>query len=68
MSQLKKELRKFGIKSLRLISTTTTLPQYDKAVNLFETLTERISKMGRIPAEERSRIMEMLNGGETHED
>jgi heterodisulfide reductase subunit A len=68
MSELKKELRKFGIKSLRLISTTTTLPQYDKVVNLFETLTERISKMGRIPAEKRSKIMEMLNGGETHDD
>ncbi|MFX1466838.1 MAG: FAD-dependent oxidoreductase, partial [Promethearchaeota archaeon] len=62
---LKKELRKLGIKSLRLISTTTTLPQYEKVVNLFETFTKRISKLGRITDEKRSKIMEKIKGGKT---
>ncbi len=60
MIQLKKELRRFGIKSLRLVSTTTTLPQYEKVVNLFETFVERISKIGGIPEEKRKKIMESL--------
>ncbi len=55
--QLKKELRKFGIQSLRLMSSQTTLPQCDKAVNLFQLVGERISKMGRIPDEKRKRIL-----------
>jgi heterodisulfide reductase subunit A len=60
MIQLKKELGKFGVKSLRLVSTTTTLPQYEKVVNLFETFTERISKIGPIPKEKRAEIMKKL--------
>ena len=61
---MKKELGKFGVESLRLVSLTTTLPQYDKMVNLFQTFDERISKMGRIAPEKRQKIAEALAGGQ----
>lgn len=57
---LKKELGAFGIKPLRLISTTTTLPQYDKILNIFETFDKRISKIGPVKTEMRSKIKEKL--------
>ncbi len=60
---MKKELNKFGVESLRLVSMTTTLPQYDKVVNLFQTFDERITRMGRIPAQKRRKIAEAITGG-----
>jgi coenzyme F420-reducing hydrogenase delta subunit len=60
---MKKELTKFGVESLRLVSMTTTLPQYDKVVNLFQTFDERITKMGRVPPEKRKKIAEAIAGG-----
>jgi heterodisulfide reductase subunit A len=59
---MKKELSKFGVESLRVVSTTTTLPQYDKVVNLFQTFDERISKMGRLAPEKRQKIAQALAG------
>lgn len=58
--QLKKELGAFGIKPLRLISIITTLPQYDKILNIFETFDKRISRIGPVKAEMRSKIKEKL--------
>jgi len=58
--QLKKELRKYSVKSLRLLSIRTTLPQYNKILNVFETLNERISKLGPVSEETRSKIKELL--------
>jgi heterodisulfide reductase subunit A len=58
--QLKKELREYGVKSLRLLSIRTTLPQYNKILNIFETLNERISKIGPVSEETRSKIKERL--------
>ncbi len=63
VNNIKKELSKFGVESLRVVSTTTTLPQYDKVVNLFRTFDERISKMGRINPGKRRKIAEALAGG-----
>jgi len=63
VNSIKKELGKYGVESLRVISTTTTLPQYDKVVNLFQTFDERISKMGRISPEKRQKIAQTLAGG-----
>jgi len=63
VNSMKKELSKFGVESLRLVSMTTTLLQYDKVVNLFQTFDERITKMGRIPAEKRRKIAEAITGG-----
>lgn len=58
--QLNKELRARGIKPLRLISTTTTIPQYDKILKLFKMFTRRISSLGRISPGERQRIEEKI--------
>jgi heterodisulfide reductase subunit A len=58
--ELKKELGKYGVESLRLASTTTTLPQYDKIVNLFETFSQRLTKLGRLPEDKRQKIRETL--------
>jgi heterodisulfide reductase subunit A len=64
VNSMKKELGKFGIESLRLVSMTTTLPQFDKVVNLFQTFDERVTKMGRIAPEKRKKILEALGGSE----
>ncbi len=56
VDRLKKELAKHGIQPLRLMSTTTTIPQYDKVVNLFETFSARVAKMGAISSGERQKI------------
>lgn len=58
--QLKKKLREYGVKSLRLLSIRTTLPQYNKILNIFETLNERISKLGPVSEETRSKIKEQI--------
>jgi len=61
LTQLKKELAPYGVESLRLISITTTLPQYDKILNIFETTNTRISKIGPVKPEFRSKIKEKLS-------
>ncbi|MBL7118730.1 FAD-dependent oxidoreductase [Candidatus Bathyarchaeota archaeon] len=62
--QLKKELKEYGIGSLRLIHTTTTIPQYHKIINIFETMVSRISKMDPISNNKRSEIGERIKGNE----
>jgi len=61
VTQLKKELSPYGVETLRLISITTTLPQYDKILNIFETTNARITKIGPIKPEIRSKIQENLS-------
>ncbi len=56
--KLKRELRRYGVKPLRLIHTTTTIPQYEKILNIFETFAARISKIGPVPEETRLKIEE----------
>jgi heterodisulfide reductase subunit A len=63
--RLKKELSAFGIEPLRLISITTTLPQYDKILNIFETFDKRIARIGPVKTEVRSKIREALAGSAT---
>ena len=58
--QMKKELRAFGVEPLRLMSFSTTLPEYNKVQNTFETFHARISKIGSIPDETRAKIREKL--------
>jgi coenzyme F420-reducing hydrogenase delta subunit len=60
--QLKKDLGKFGIKSLRLQSTTTTIPQYEKIMSLFDAFVERISKIGPLSQEKREELKKYLAG------
>jgi heterodisulfide reductase subunit A len=57
---LKKELQEYGISPLRLQSMTTTIPQYDKTVKLFETINTRVARLGKISEEERKTIKEKL--------
>jgi coenzyme F420-reducing hydrogenase delta subunit len=42
------------------MSFSTTLPEYNKVQNTFETFDERISKMGPLPEETRTKIKEKL--------
>jgi len=58
--RLKKELGKYRVKSLRLLSIATTLPEYHKILNIFETLNERIMKLGPVSEETRSKVREQL--------
>jgi len=60
LTQLKKELGAFGVEPLRLISITTTLPQYDKILNIFETTNTRITKIGPVKEETRNEIKQKL--------
>jgi len=59
--EMKKELRKYGVQPLRLLSISTTLPQYDKILNIFETLTARLEKMGPLPEDVRSKLQEQVH-------
>ncbi|MFQ5758880.1 MAG: FAD-dependent oxidoreductase, partial [Candidatus Bathyarchaeia archaeon] len=58
--QFKKELRAYGVEPLRLISFTTTLPEYNKIISTFETCSSRISRIGPLSEETRSKIREKL--------
>ena len=58
--RFKKELRAYGVEPLRLISFTTTLPEYNKIINTFETCNSRISRIGPLSEETRSKIREKL--------
>jgi heterodisulfide reductase subunit A len=60
VSKLKKELQEYGVSPLRLQSMATTIPQYEKTVKLFETISARVARLGKIKAEERSKIREKL--------
>ncbi|MBX5327579.1 MAG: FAD-dependent oxidoreductase [Candidatus Bathyarchaeia archaeon] len=60
--QLKKDLGKFGIQSLRIQSITTTIPQFEKIMSLFDAFVERISKLGPIPREKREELEKYLKG------
>ncbi len=54
--EMKRELGKIGLKSLRLQSISTTLPQYEKILSLFDSFVERIKKIGPITKEKREEL------------
>jgi len=60
VGNLKRELREYEVSPLRLQSMTTTIPQYDKTVKLFETVGARIARLGKITPEERGKVKEKL--------
>lgn len=60
MRGLGRELKARGIAPLRIIFTTTTLPQYDKLLKLFEAFNKRISNLKRISSELRQKIKDEL--------
>ncbi len=61
INQLKKELSAYKIEPMRLISYSTTLPEYNKIVNTFEVFNTRISKMGPLKEDIRKNIMEKIS-------
>lgn len=60
--QMKKELGKFGVESLRLQSITTTLPQYEKIFSLFDSFVDRIKKIGPVNRQKREELKKLVAG------
>jgi coenzyme F420-reducing hydrogenase delta subunit len=60
--QMKKELGKFGVESLRLQSITTTLPQYEKIFSLFDSFVDRIRKIGPVNQQKREELKKIVAG------
>jgi len=58
--RLKKELRFHGINTMRLQSMATTIPQYYKVLDLFDTFNKRLAKLDKIPSEKRKKIKEKV--------
>jgi coenzyme F420-reducing hydrogenase delta subunit len=67
VTNLKKKLRPYGIKSLRLVSIATTIPQYSKVLALFESFTKRITSMGKIPYDKREKLESKIHEEEAFE-
>jgi len=59
--QLKKQLKEYGVKPLRLVSITTTLPEYKKILNVFKMFNIRISKFGILTQEKRVTLSKNLD-------
>jgi len=62
VAKLKRDLQQYSVSPMRLQSMTTTIPQYEKTVKLFDTVNIRISRLGKIPLEERNKIREKIEG------
>jgi heterodisulfide reductase subunit A len=60
--QMKKDLGKAGIESLRIQSIATTRPQYEKIFTLFDSFLDRVKKMGPVKPEKREAIKKTLVG------
>lgn len=60
VANLKNELRRYGVNPLRLQSMTTTVPQYDKTVGFLQTMSDRVSRLGKITNDEREKIRSAL--------
>jgi len=60
VTQLKKGLSAFGVEGLRLMSYSTTLPEYNKVINVFDTFAARISKLGPVKENVRKNILEKI--------
>ena len=58
--QMSRDLGANGIESLRLVSTTTTIAQYDKILETFEVLVKRLLNLGRVPDNTRKKIQEKI--------
>lgn len=60
VGEIKKDLQNYGIEFLRVMTASTTLPEYRRLQNIFETFSSRIMRMGPLPSDVRRRIREML--------
>lgn len=59
VNELRQGVGKYGVKRLRMMAATVTLPQYYK-LNVFDTFASRIARIGSIKPEIRSKIKEAL--------
>lgn len=62
INEVKRELRKYNIEFLRIMTASTTLPEYRKLQSIFETFTSRIEKMGPLASNVRANIKAALEG------
>ncbi len=62
VAQMKKELGKFGVESLRLQALTTTLPQYEKIFSLFDSFVDRVKKIGPVNRQKREELKKIVAG------
>lgn len=60
ITEIGREIAKFGIESMRLRHSYIPLPVYKKAAELFNMFAERIKKFGPIPEEKREKIRKVL--------
>ncbi len=58
--QMKSELSKFGIESLRVQSITTTLPQFEKIFSVFDSFVDRIRKIGPVTRQKREELKKIM--------
>ncbi|MEM2522704.1 MAG: hydrogenase iron-sulfur subunit [Candidatus Bathyarchaeia archaeon] len=58
---IKKELSNYKIEPLRIMTFSTTLPEYNRIQNAFETFTSRILKLGPLSEEARAKVKEKLS-------
>ncbi len=61
VTMLKSELKSYGVEPLRILSTTTTLPEYNKILNVFNTLNKRLQRMGPLKEEVRQKLREKID-------
>jgi len=56
VAEMKKELSKLGVESLRVQAVTTTLPQYEKIFSLFDSFVDRVKKIGPVNRQKREEL------------
>jgi len=56
VAKLKKAVAPYGIGPSRIMSTSTTIPQYEKLLNFFEMFNKNVTKAGKIPDEMRQKL------------
>lgn len=61
INQLRKELGPYKIEAMRIVSFSTTLPEYHKVTNTFEVLNSRIAKMGPVKEDVRKSLMQKIS-------
>jgi coenzyme F420-reducing hydrogenase delta subunit/Pyruvate/2-oxoacid:ferredoxin oxidoreductase delta subunit len=60
VAKLKKAIAPYGIGPSRIMSTSTTIPQYDKLLNFFEMLNRNVVKAGRLTDATRQSLKKAL--------
>jgi heterodisulfide reductase subunit A len=59
VNRIRNELQKYGL-HFRFSAISTTLPQYDKLINVFNTMASRINRMGSLSEDSRLQVRQLL--------